>query len=128
MTIDKLLNPRYEVIADYPSNTLPIGTIMECPNYDNDFTKGYWIQSQKTYPHLFKRLNWWEKREESEMPKYLKHSFGGNTEYYEVVKWDMKIMCGFTNIKNRECCSILTWHPDFTYQPATEEEYLKYIN
>lgn len=86
-TAAELLNPRYEIIADYPGNEKPIGAILECPNFDNDFTKVYWVQSNDKYPHLFRKMAWWEKRNISEMPQKL--IFQGNGEIIFIEKWEI---------------------------------------
>jgi len=78
---------------------------------------------------LFKELNWWEKRTESEMPMYLKHSIDKqNYTYHKIEEWDMKTMCGFINLEKRQVCSLLSWKAEYTYYPATEEEYLAYLS
>lgn len=70
-TIDHLLTPRFEVIADYPGSTWKLGSIINSDfAYLNHNDKGCPAQ----FPHLFKPLNWWEKRTEEEMPRYLKQS------------------------------------------------------
>ena len=79
----KLSKPRYEVINDYPNNKdFPLGIILEFERW-NDF---YWqheiedCQGNRTYlsdffdmyPHLFRKMEWWENRETSELPEYVK--------------------------------------------------------
>jgi len=71
MTAVELMTPRYELIADYPSNYCEVGTIIECPNFDHDFTKKAWEEVIDKYPHLFRKLNWWEHRKVEDMPKRL---------------------------------------------------------
>lgn len=65
--IKELLKPRYKVIADYPGNDIPIGYIITDVDYytrrNVDFDK---------WPHIFKKLEWWEDRKPEEMPEYLK--------------------------------------------------------
>ena len=120
MNPEKLLQPRFEVIADYPKSIFKVGEIIQgkfllC---DPDGPK------YSDYPHLFRKLPWWEKRERSEMPMYLKHTYDGETTFHKIESWDMKHFLGWLNEKERSCCSLLTWSFDYTYQPATEEEYL----
>jgi hypothetical protein len=43
-TAKELLNPRFEVIADYPNNHSLIGEILECPDLDDYLTKKHVIQ------------------------------------------------------------------------------------
>ena len=119
MNAEKLMNPRYEVIADYPSNQNPIGTVLECPNYDNDFTKKYWVESNDRYPHLFRKMNWWEKRNIEDMPKRLIcKAIPNDTEIMEIQEWDMEILVGWLNKKERSCCSLRTFNPEYGYFPV----------
>jgi len=71
MNKDELMKPRYKVIALYPDSPNKIGDIIHV------YGQGY-IYPDKVeanfdrYPHLFKKLQWWEEREISELPEYLK--------------------------------------------------------
>lgn len=118
MNAKELMKPRYEVIADYPSNLDPVGTILKCPDYDNDFTKEYWVQSNDNYPHLFRKLNWWEYRTAEEMPKKVMSLQGENRDTYEIEEWDMDILVGWIDKKRRSCCSLLTFKPEYGYVPV----------
>lgn len=51
MNAEQLLQPRFEVIADFPGNTLPIGC-----NIEQIHLK---VINMSLYPHLFRKLNWW---------------------------------------------------------------------
>lgn len=119
MNIEKLLKPRFEVIADYPKSTFKVGQILEgelifC---DPDGPK------YSDYPHLFRKLPWWEKRERSEMPMYLKTTYFGRVEICKIADWNMISLRG--RIDGSPChCDLLLWTNDRMYQPATEEEYL----
>lgn len=79
MKVEDLLKPRYKVLADWPES--------QFSSKDSPASMiSYWVgriiiygeigvQTQikyDKYPHLFKKLEWWEDREESEMPEYLK--------------------------------------------------------
>jgi len=121
MSIENLLKQRFEVIADFPMNNLPIGFIIYSENLKAiDFEK---------FPHLFKKLKWFEKRNESEMPIFLKHSIDKEKfTFHKIEKWDMQYMFGFTNIEKREVCDLRTWADDYNYLPATEEEYLQFCD
>lgn len=119
MTAKELLNPRYEVIADYPGNTSVIGSVWECPNYDNDFTVEYWVQSNDRYPHLFRKMNWWEKRNIEDMPKRLIcKAITDDTEIMEIQEWDMDMLIGWTDKQARQCCSLLIFNPEYGYFPV----------
>lgn len=71
-TVEELLKPRYKVIADYPGNQNPIGTILKTFNCWHDFTIKFWCKSNDKYPHLLQPLPWWSDRELGDMPEYLK--------------------------------------------------------
>lgn len=119
MTSSELMNPRYEVIADYPSNQNSIGSVLECPNYDNDFTKKYWAESNNKYPHLFRKMNWWEKRNKRDMPmKLICKAIPNDTEIIEIQEWDMDILVGWIDMKKRTCASLLIFNPDYGYFPV----------
>lgn len=87
--IEDLLKPRYLVVAGWPeNNSWRVGDILEFKKCKYGYYHEHWKDSQlsiwyedykpqpknsfATYPHLFRKLSWWEKREESEMPKYVK--------------------------------------------------------
>lgn len=77
MTKEELLQPRYKVIATWPLNDLhKVGDIIHNP------IKPYWfINSQgetnpEDYPHLFKKLSWYEDRKPEDMPEYVKQVSG----------------------------------------------------
>jgi hypothetical protein len=69
-TIEQLLQPRYKVIADYPGNVQPIGHIHSCTGDEQSIR--YWCEEKEKYPQVFQRLEWWEHRTDSELPRYLK--------------------------------------------------------
>ncbi len=73
MTPEELLKPRYKVIADYPNQYYSIGHVITeesgmFQELDIDFPLDYLNQ----YPHLFKKLEWWEDRLPEDMPQYVK--------------------------------------------------------
>lgn len=117
MTAAELMQPRFEVIADYPSNLIELGTILECPNFEHDFTKKYWVESKEKYPHLFRKMDWWEKRSINEMPKKVMSILDDKKNTFEIEEWDMEILVGWVNKKERTCCSLLTFKPEFGYIP-----------
>jgi len=65
MTVEELLKPRYKVIADYPYNPVEVGEL-ECSDTEE---QGKFLDQ---FPHLFKKLEWWEERKECDMPEYVK--------------------------------------------------------
>ena len=124
MTVEELLKPRWKVIADYPKSLYHVGDILnggwrseDLIYCDHDGPR--WSH----YPHLFKKLEWWEERKPEDMPQYLKDTVKG----LGIIRAD-KIEVGKPN------------YPAFTYLissdlkmggtkylrnyiPATEEEY-----
>jgi hypothetical protein len=138
MTVEELLKPRYKVIADYPGNHYGnIGTILDrdwaqYPN-DDETQPAIWRISQ--YPHLFKKLKWWEERKLNDMPDYLGYSrwigiYGDmsefNGEYEEIVKVKRHHLKAFDGEKflsdTGEAISYSVWYP------ATESQYLTFKN
>ena len=75
-----LTQPRYLVIADYPNSLFTIGDIT---NAYTVLTRSLIFGHPEDYPHLFRLLHWWECRDESEMPEYVKHQ----DKIYKVTGW-----------------------------------------
>lgn len=76
------------------------------------------------YPHLFKRLSWWEEREESEMPEYVKNAADGivfKVEYNFRSKTPSDVKTWNNNWR-------MFWHSLYDLLPATETEYLSHKN
>lgn len=128
-TIDHLLTPRFEVIADYPNSQFKVGEILdrdwaEYPYGDESTESPNWKVSN--YPNLFRPLNWWEKRTEEEMPKYLKQvSDSGIMLYFMIGNWDMGNLTGIWDSNKTKGCSIKSYLPEYTFQPCSESEYLE---
>ena len=119
--VDELMSPRYEQIADYPGNDIEVGEVFE-PN--EHFPEIY----LKKYPHLFRKLSWWEHRKPEEMPEYLSHTIQGKTTYHKIICWDMSnlnYIIGYEDERNG--CNLGIWAKEYTYQPATEQDYLNYL-
>jgi hypothetical protein len=100
MTKEELLQPRYKVIADWPGSPLRIGCILQddvesCfiiyPDGSKDLTSSYVWRNKANYPHLFKKLEWWEERDEKDFPKYIKSKTTGKVlraVFGRAYKWD----------------------------------------
>jgi hypothetical protein len=75
------------------------------------------------YPHLFRKLEWWEERKENDMPDYLK-SVKSNL-IVGVITWHTNhVTVGIQNdFFNREDIELTR-----KYLPATESEYNQYIS
>lgn len=122
MTTEELLVPRWKCIADYPNSWFQIENIYTGKPMANPYTSTHYLIDNSPhgigtvlphkYPAIFKKLEWWEEREEKDLPEYVKYK--NNTilkisrhpihpEYY----WDQSKL-----IHLGEC------------MPATEQEYL----
>jgi hypothetical protein len=102
------LKPRFKVIAEYPRCPYSIGEIF------NVTTDNMCVFFAK-YPHLFRKLNWWENRTEEEMPKMVKSQANGSI--YVIEKWDVKNNFGYVDFKNRRGCDLTAWKPKLGYVP-----------
>lgn len=118
MTTEQLLAPRYEVIALWPNTDWKVGDIIE-----HELSSSA-IKLYDTYPHLFKRLQWYEKREASELLNltHLKRRPGGilfsNLEdFYTGFKIQDGEWANFGEGHNIHLSHLL---------PATSEEYETY--
>lgn len=124
MEVEDLLKPRYKVIAPYPGmkgEGLEVGQIITCRKYDNDFSEKLWCEMNDKYPHLFRKLKWFQDRELRELPKYLKNKRGN---VFKVDKYS------FSSVRLYACWNEngkLVAKPLIKLQPATESEYLSQI-
>lgn len=112
MKTEELLKPRWKVIDTYPFSKYQIGEIVISDNNANILLINNGHIFPDNYPAIFKKLEWWEEREEKDLPEYVKYK--NNTilkisrhpihpKYY----WDQSKL-----IHLGEC------------MPATEQEYL----
>lgn len=118
MTASELLLPRFEIIANFPNNTLgEVGTILY---FDWEFFpgRGHYVERVSDFPHLFKKLNWWEKRTKEQMPKKLMAITDPKKEVFHIEEWDMDTLIGWINKKERIGCSLTTWMPEYGYIPV----------
>ena len=65
------MKPRFELIADYPGNTQPIGNITI-----EDATASYF----RKFKSNFRELMWYEKRDEKDLPIHLKFVWEGDVQ------------------------------------------------
>jgi hypothetical protein len=108
-TNDELMQPRYKVIADYPASDYKVGLIISDigPNF---------CEYLERYPHLFKKLEWWQDLKPIDFPKYVKWKFGG---VFRVINWR-------TNLNTSELDGVYTTEGFLFIKdslPATEQEY-----
>lgn len=117
---EELMRRRYKVIAQYPFSAHPTGEIIKAT------TSGTYFDQ---YPHLFKKLEWWEDRKLEEMPEYLTCQSPDfvfkKGDVIKVDKWlesfgpTLRFYSSHTNK--------ITLHPHL-YTPATISEYEQYLN
>lgn len=126
MTPKQLLQPRYEVIADYPNSPFKVGEILNFKeiypfsglSFDIPHLGIVAPEYFDKYPHLFRRLEWWEKRKPEDMPEYVKHKTGA---YYKVFVWITNNYCKILNNTN----TIKVESEDI--KPATFQDYTDYL-
>jgi hypothetical protein len=142
MTVEELLQPRWQVIADYPKSLYHVGDILNGGYRSEDLiycdTNG---PRWSNYPHLFKKLEWWEYRKREDMPQYIKRT--GNKDsndkplpdvYLKVKKhfssgneeWLVNlshIFCADSHLTQLKNCT----YTYYCWEPATEEQYKEYL-
>lgn len=125
MSVEDLLKVRYKVIADFPqwsSFRYKKGDILELRGIHfvgEGTAKAINEKEIVDYPGIFKKLEWWEDREEKDMPKYLKK----HDEILLIKEIDYSTN---TILINKGYLFTLKYYLQNTV-PATEKEYLEYI-
>lgn len=142
-TVEELLKPRYKVIADWPARQFFIGSILHVHeplpdgrlrifiDHEPEGQKEWYLWNTgkigeiDKYPHLFKKLEWWQEREESEMPEYVKWVANCHEKgmIEPVTKWHQRAKHWAADVKSQ----INSIRAEY-FMPATHEEYLAYIN
>jgi hypothetical protein len=91
MTVEQLLRKRVVVENKWPNCPFEVGDILI---KDGDY---YWVvgaigwyskyevEDIEPFPYLMRPLEWWEEREVSEMPEYVKDI--GDGEIFKVREW-----------------------------------------
>lgn len=105
----ELMKPRFELIADYPGNSQPVGTVTVEISNASYFRK---------FPNNFRELQWWEHRKAEEMPKKVMSLADNKRDIFEIEEWDMEMLVGWIDKKERSCCSLLTFKPEYGYVPV----------
>jgi hypothetical protein len=130
MTAAELLNPRYEVINDYPYSKFKIGDILQKYDFENGnsiyttnpellFAGDNMINRiTESMPHIFRKMNWWEGRTADQMPKKVKTMTLEKEEVYTIEYWDMINMIGWISKERSEVCSLRGWKPEYGYFPV----------
>lgn len=141
MTVQQLLNDRYKLEVNYPNSELDDGAILHKHTFNNGnycyvtnqevllLGKSKRFGEVEGFPKLFCKLEWWEEREEKDMPEYLKLVFNNRIQYvHKIISWEGENYRGqpLYNYINKvgspqiACISELI--------PATEAEYANYLN
>jgi len=120
MTVEELLAPRYKVIADYPGNLWDVGTLLPSEYHAIKELSPNMIAFYDKYPHLFRKLEWWEERKPEDMPEYLK-TIHHDGRIYKAIEHNIKASngLGFINengLRKSYC----------NYLPTTLEDYTHY--
>lgn len=120
MTPTELMKPRYKVIADWPDNSKhKIGNIINAGNVEWPENYCEWLDN---FPHLFKKLEWWEERNENELPAWIKcNSRSDDFLPFGIVgialRWAIEREIVFINFKDNAC-----WIKN--YIPACEADFI----
>jgi len=83
MTPEQLLQPRYLVIADYPKSIYKVGEVLNTGRHGDILFCDDNGPRMSQYPHLFRRLEWWEHRKPEGMPGYVKFQ----EKVYKVIRY-----------------------------------------
>lgn len=110
--------PRYKVIADWPGSlSIEVGQIIT----GNVGEVGAEMFRLDAFPHLFRKLNWWEERKVEDMPEYVKWDVDIYPTWKKIMKVDKWNSNGSFDHENVTISVINCF-------PATEQQYNDYIN
>jgi hypothetical protein len=117
MTAKELLIPRYEVIEEYPKCEFKKGDILKRIKFatndifhtnENAPVGGLDLKEVEQYPHLFRKMHWWERRTAQQMPKRVMWTaLNDETITYDIQEWDMETLFGWIDKKEKTGCSLL---------------------
>lgn len=125
MTAEELMIPRFMVMYSYPHCPYNVGVVLSLIKGSNNLFHnrdtlrgGISLKTLEEYPHLFRKMNWWELRTEEQMPKKLKSLAHDRGDIYEIELWDMQNLYGYIDVEKRTICSLLSFKPEFGYIPV----------
>lgn len=133
-TVQELMNPRYKVIANYPISEFTVGDLLQISEFNvpplfyigikdgNDIHIWMTEDNLQEFPHLFKKLEWWEGRSLQDMPKYIIGLNRGDKHYREVERWDMRD----GTLSPKATLKGFDYYGSYII-PITEQEYNEYI-
>lgn len=119
LTVEELMKTRYLVLSGYPNTPFVIGEVL------SEYSSIRFCNSAKAcinktqvrkYPEIFRLLNWYEERSDSEMPQFVKNPY----RVLQVKEYDES----HTLFEAEgEIIVFITNH----YLPATEHEYFEFL-
>ena len=137
LNTEQLLQPRYECISSngatehYPNSPFRLGEVLHLRLYELTNGQKYYGHERANaggvwdekylnqYPHLFRRLEWWEYRNTDDMPEYLKSIPTGIVYKFKCFSNCDKAVVYVTDNYAPKALSYL--------QPATIADYTEYI-
>lgn len=129
MTVEELMKPRYEVIAQYPLCSWNNGRILELINGKYNCAvapSSDTVRNPDNYPAVFRKMGWYEQIKTEDIPLFVKVKIPTLEGTYKVDKWENtgidKPRLWFVAVKGN------TGGRVFIQQtlPATEQEYKDY--
>jgi hypothetical protein len=134
MTPEQLLIPRYEVNEHgYPDMIFEPNQIISLNRIDKDGNP-YWRLRKganwfkpffNKFPNIFKPLQWWERREEKDLPQFVIWNYQKGDDMQ--MKFHVAKVTGWSQGNFRVHAERTITTSD-CWLPATEEQYNNYIN
>lgn len=140
LTKEELLKPRVILDYPYPGCTYKVGTILTLNNHVQEISVGKSYESEAIGNFLmwekdidsciesgsnnFRRLKWWENRELSDLPEYVKDC---NDNVHKVHKYTLNDHFPEAHVFISSKVIIISSHLS-NFQPADESDYLAYEN
>ncbi len=132
MTTEELLKQRYKLIATYPHCPHEPGSIYT--KKDGMYLReggGYLNKvNLDQYPHIFKKLEWWEEREIKDLPRFVKYE--NKISRVRQLNYDNGTWTesgysgvGLFHLDNQYQLKGFYWNE---VEPSTEQEYNDYIS
>lgn len=118
---EELLRPRIKMIAPVPENGMKVGSIITI-NDNSIFqltpTYGLNLTGIREYPHIYKTLAWWEDRNITDMPQFIRVGTNGIVRIAHQYHLHVD-QVEFVGGKKRKIKH---------YNPSSKEEYTTYLN
>lgn len=132
--VEKLLQRRIKVLSPYPLSPYKVGDYVELSDSGNNARviesgdSSFWMPTDEIIkmPLVFNVASWWEDREVSEMPTYLKSSETFPNPHY--VKVNKHYGVFFEGEYHGKDVFKPYWEAQYSYYfPATESDYQSYL-